>query len=219
MLGIIEYVFRIRDKLEKYGEWLENFNKNVFNGFNAVYNALTLTLELLNYYYNVWTSYDVSRLSPDEIDRLRKENAERVIEITRWAFVHTMSIIEFSIKNSLEFINPSILRSIRTRKSKGRKHKRVHIHLRDIIKELKRRRCIGDDVYNNWLVLIEIRNLVVHNNTIADSDKVLYIGGMNIQLVKNQMLKGELNFFVKLIDHAIESYKQTMEKLPNCRST
>lgn len=79
---------------------------------NAIFNTLTLTLELLNYYYNVWASYDTSKLSPEEIEGKRRENAERVIEITKWAFVHAMSIIEFSIKNAVKIIDTSMLKSI-----------------------------------------------------------------------------------------------------------
>ncbi|RLE53679.1 MAG: hypothetical protein DRJ26_03070 [Candidatus Methanomethylicota archaeon] len=95
LLDVIEYIHRIRGKLEK-------FNKNIYNGFNAIFNALTLTREFLNYYYSRWASYDVSKLSLDEVERLRKEDAERVIEITKRAFLHAMSIIEFSVKGAVE---------------------------------------------------------------------------------------------------------------------
>ena len=218
MIEIIEQVSQIREKLKRYGNWLESFNTGIYNGFNAVFNGLTLTLELLDYYYNAWTSYDVSMLSPEEIESRRRENAERVIEITKWAFVHAMSIIEFSLKDAVGVIDPSIMKDIETRKSKGRKRKRVFIYLRDIVEELKNRNCMSDEVYGNWITLITIRNLVVHNNAIADSNKVLRIGDMEIYLKKGQMLKGKLDFFVKLMNHAVDSYKQTLEALLTCSS-
>ena len=218
MINIIKQVSQIREKLERYGTWLEGFNIGICNGFNAVFNGLTLTLELLDYYYNVWASYDASRLSRKEIESRRRENAERVIEITKWAFVHAMSIIEFSLKDAVRVIDPSIMKSIETRKSKSRKRKRVFIYLRDIVEELKSKKCMSDEVHGNWVALITIRNLVVHNNAIADSNKVLRIGDMEIHLRKGRMLKGKLDFFVKLMDYAVEGYKQTLEALLTCSS-
>jgi len=218
LIDIIKQVSQIREKLERYGTWLEGFNIGFCNGFNAVFNGLTLTLELLDYYYNVWASYDVSRLSREEIESRRRENAERVIEITKWAFIDAMSIIEFSLKDAVRIVDPSILKSIEARKSRGCRRKRVFIYLRDIVEELKNRNCMSDEVYGNWITLITIRNLVVHNNAIADSNKVLRIGDMEIYLKKGQMLKGKLDFFVKLMNHAVDSYKQTLEALLTCSS-
>ena len=61
MLDVIEHIHRIRGRLE-------SFNKNIYNGFNAIFNALTLTLEFLDYYYSRWASYDVSKLPLDEVE-------------------------------------------------------------------------------------------------------------------------------------------------------
>lgn len=85
------------------------------------------------------------------------------------------------------------------------------------MKELKERECISGEVYSNWVTLIGIRNLVVHNNAIADEDKVLRVGDIETRLKEGQMLKGELGFFVKLIDYAIESYRHMLEALPSCK--
>ena len=76
LLDVIEYIHRIRGKLERYGDWLDRFNKNIFNGFNAIFNILTLVLELLDCYYAKWVSYDVGKLSSNEIERIRRECCE-----------------------------------------------------------------------------------------------------------------------------------------------
>lgn len=132
--------------------------------------------------------------------------------------MHAVSIIEFSVKDAVRTIDPSILESIEARKSGSRKRKRVFIYLRDIVEELKNRKCLSDEVYGNWIALIAIRNLVVHNNAIADSNKVLCIGDMEIYLRKGRMLRGKLDFFVELMDYAVDSYKQTLEALLTCSS-
>ncbi|RLE53678.1 MAG: hypothetical protein DRJ26_03065 [Candidatus Methanomethylicota archaeon] len=90
------------------------------------------------------------------------------------------------------------------------------IYLKDIVEKLKRRGCISDKVYSNWARLIRIRNLVVHNNTVADRDEVLHIGDMEICLREGQALRGGLDYFVKLVDYAVDSYRYTLEALPTC---
>lgn len=215
MKEVVDYIDQIRTKLSEYGDWLDKFNNKLFNGFNAIFNGVTLTLELLNFYYEIWGSCRASGSSPEEVENLRRENAERVIMITKWAFVHAMSIIEFSIKNAVKIINPSILKSIEKRKSSG--GKRVFIYLRDIVEELKKKGCICEKVYRGWDAVINIRNLVVHNNAIADRNKVLHVGDLEIELKEGEMVKRELDFFVMLIDHAVENYKRTLEALQYCK--
>ena len=73
-------------------------------------------------------------------------------------------------------------------------------------------------MYNNWDVLIVVRNLVVHSNAVADRDEVLRIGDMEIHFRKGQMLRGKLDFFVKLIDYAVEGYRYMLEALSTCTS-
>lgn len=82
---------------------------------------------------------------------------------------------------------------------------------------MKRSCCISDEVYSSWNGLIRIRNLVVHNNAIADQNELLRIGDMEICLRERQMLREKLNFFVKLIDYAVDSYRYTLEALPTCK--
>ena len=153
---------------------------------------------------------------PGESERVRRENAEKVIEITKWAFVHAMSIIEISVKDAVRSIDPNILKSIETRKSGSRK--RVFIYLRDVVKELENRESLSNVMYDNWVTLIIIRNLVVHNNAIADSDMVLHIDSVEIRLRAGQMIRGKLDFFIKLIDYAVESYRRTLEALLSSKS-
>jgi len=117
LVNLINHVKEVRRKLEEYGDWLHNFDSRLHNGFNSIYNALTLTLELLDHYLSWWCSeFVISMLSTGRVEDLEGEKAERIIEVTKWAFIHSMSIIEFSVKDALKRVNPDILSSIISKK-------------------------------------------------------------------------------------------------------
>lgn len=87
------------------------------------------------------------------------------------------------------------------------------------MEELKDRGCITDEACKAWEALIEVRNSIVHNNAIADEDKTYRIGDAEIRFEKGRMLKGPLNFFIKLIEYAVENYKVTLKVLRTCHPT
>ncbi len=213
MRRIIDHVYSLRLQLEKYGDWLEQYNSSIPNAFNMIFNDLTLTLELLDYYYRVWSSLDVSAFSAEDVERRRKENWKRVMQITKWAFIDALSSLEFSLKKMLETINPKVLSVIKERR------RNKPIYLRSIIKELHREGYVNDEAYNGWITLIEIRNCVVHNNAIPESNRTLYLNGLKIVFTRGQMLTAKLDFFIKLIDYAIKNYKRLVEALIEDRSS
>jgi len=201
---LINYVLKVRKKAETHGKWLDSINCNVFNGFNAIFNALTLTAELLSYYNHVWSLSIIYPLPPEEIQRKRQENAKRTIEITKWAFVHTMSIIEYSLKTLFGQISS---------KCPEIENETEYLYLRKIIEKLKDAGYVDDKDWNSWRGLIDVRNVVVHRNAIPDKNCKHNICGIPVSFTKGQMLRGPLDFFVKLIECAIELYKRTLENL------
>ena len=207
MKKVIDYIHSLRLKLEEYGDWLERYNRNLPNAFNMIFNDLTLTLELLDYYYRLWSSLNISAFSAKDVERMRKENWKRVMQITKWAFIDTLSSLEFSLKKMLETINPKVLSVIKERR------RNKPIYFRSIIKELHREGYVNDKAYNGWITLIEIRNCVVHNNAIPESNRTLYLDDLKIVFTRGQMLTAKLDFFVKLIDYAIKNYKRLVEAL------
>lgn len=58
-----------------------------------------------------------------------------------------------------------------------------------------------------------MRNLVVHNNAIADKDEAYTIGDLNVTLIRGKMTRGKLDFFVNLVEHSIESYNTWINNL------
>ena len=219
MEELISLLKRIREKLEKYGEWLETAGLEMPNSFNMIFNATTLILEVLHYYYQIW---GIPRTLPsDEIERLKKENAERVIEITKWAFVHTLSIIEYSTKEIIKKMSDEKLSSYPAiRKVKDKLQAGKKVYLSTIIKEFKEGQLISDEEYDVWRGLIETRNIIVHNNAIAEETKSFKMfNEFRISFVKGKMLKDKLDFFIKLLDVAIDQHHQWIRSVINLRFT
>ena len=69
-----------------------------------IFNKTTLTLELLTYYNQFWNQTFVG--TPEAIERAKKENGERCIELTKAFFVGAISSIEFCTKESIK-LHPS----------------------------------------------------------------------------------------------------------------
>lgn len=118
-----------------------------------------------------------------------------------------MSIIEYSLKTVVEQI---------LSKCPEIENETEYLYLRKIIKALKDAGHVGDKDWNSWKGLIDVRNVVVHRNAIPDKDDEHKICGISVPFIKGKRLKGSLDFFVKLIECAIELYKRILENLHAC---
>ena len=172
-----------------------------------IFNDLTLTLELLEYYYDRWKIPPSPSLSVEEVERKRKENAERVIEITKWAFIHALSCMEFTAKETLKLLCYDPFKDLREKLLRGKDY----VYLGTIIGRSRSIGLIDEECYETWEVLRNIRNIVVHNNAKADVDAEYRIDGMRVVFIKGETLKGKLDFFIRLIEVAIERYRQWLQ--------
>jgi hypothetical protein len=165
MMEILKLIAKIREESRRYGDWLARIRPSLPNAFNMVFNHTTITLELLNYYYRIW-----SRAPPgvgeEEIERMKKENAERVLEVTKWAFVFSLSSMEHVLKELLkadgQVTSTQQLQRLRRILLAGRR-----VYLSGIVGSCREAGMIDDNQHEVWRCLIEVRNAVVHNNAIA----------------------------------------------------
>jgi len=202
----------IREKSKDYGDWLTGIDPRYPDSFAMIFNDTTLTLEILDYYYGIWKR---KRLLPtDMIKRLRKENAERILGITKWSFISALSIIEYSAKEMLKMANTSSFEYLRTKLQSGKR-----VYLSEIIERSKKITLIDEQQYGIWRALIEVRNAVVHNNAIADIDGGYEIDDIEINFVKGKMVRGKLNLFIKLLGITTDQYYKWLRALLQARNS
>lgn len=196
---LLDYSKQIYTNIKEYDIWLEQYYPN-HNAFKMIRNFLLLTWELLYFYNNEWIYKNTKYLRADEI--------ERIITITRWAFVSTFSIIEYVTKIIIKNTNHEYFDNINMRLKKGKR-----VSYRNILKTSKKVGLINDGEYMAWDVLTELRNSFVHNNAIMDKDGSYEINGLIIVLKKDEGLMGELSFCLKLIDIITKLHRIFLHKI------
>jgi hypothetical protein len=167
-------------------------------GFNMVNQHAIIALETLSYYHGVWSK--VSAGSVADPWRARQENAERVNIITKAMFILSMSAFEFTAKETI--------------KSRPRNLplKQGRVYLRNIIGASIRAGLIDPADEQPWEGVIELRNILVHNNGIADKTATYQLlGGPSIALMAGGMAQGNLKFFPKLLLWTIEAFARWSE--------
>lgn len=207
MKRLINEVWNLRQKCAQYQNNVNSILQNPLPSdlrsgcFGMIYNTTTLTLELLSHYYEQWKKPHIV-ISEEDLRRSRDENAQRCIEITKMQFISFISSIEYCIKETMSLYPKHHLAKWC---SKQQQRKR-RIYLGGIITESKRIGLIDKKEYESWDCILKVRNAVVHNNGIADHDKTYQINGATVSFFKGKMLRGKLDFFVRLTDKAIDLY-------------
>lgn len=217
MKELIDQIIRIRGKCEQYGKELEKelASKAVPNDpryacFAMIFNRSTLNWELLSYYYRVWRQSHKFN-SKSELERLRKENGERCMELTKSLFVDSMSSIEYCAKESIKLYSTSSITNEINKISLTRP--RHTYYLSDVIRESMKCELISQQEKEKWDRIIILRNLVVHNNGIADKDDIYVIDGLTVTLKKGTMIQGKLDVFTNLVESSVESYNLWVKNL------
>jgi hypothetical protein len=165
------------------------------NALNMVNQYAVMAMELTSFYFEVW-----SKLRPDQLldpEATKRENGERIVGLTKSAFIMSVSSLEFAAKSAI------VARPSRLPAPTGR------VYLRKIIKDSDRAGLIAHAEDSPWEGIIEVRNVLVHNNGIADRDASFTIpGGPTIQLKSGKMTQGNLRFFPELTLWAVDSYSR-----------
>ena len=211
MKMLINEVENLREKCSRYGDEANSMLKGSLLGtgsgcFGMIFNHATLTLELLDHYYRIWRKPTIiTTRDIEDLERSKKENAERCILITKWLFIDSISSIEFSMKESIKLCPNTLF------KKKGKR-----VYLSSIVKKSKSIHLMGNDSIKAWNLILRVRNLVVHNNAIADQNGQYQIKDITISLIEGKMMKGKLDFFVKLTDMAVDEYYSWLKAFEQC---
>jgi hypothetical protein len=143
---------------------------------------------------------------------MRDENSQRVNEVTKWLFISALSSVEYAAKEMLKATNGESFQKLRETLQRGKR-----VHLSTIIDRSKQVALIDEEEYKTWQVLMSIRNTVIHNNAIADIDAEYNLGDMEVNFTKGKMLRGKLDFFIKLLGIAIDQYYKWLRAIHDLR--
>lgn len=167
-------------------------------GLNMANMHAVIALELLVHYAEIWARLDPAHF-PD-VDETRRENAQRVLEVTKSAFVLSLSAFEFCAKQALA-VSPGRLPPMNGR-----------VYLRRVVRESVVARIIPNEDDHPWEGLIELRNTVVHNNGIAEKTSTYTIpGAAAICFVAGRMTQGNLKFFAEAQLWAVKAFGRWCE--------
>jgi predicted nucleic acid-binding protein len=197
MREVIELVDRIRVRSAQSHEELARthgirLEDPPLGAFGIVHNTAVMTLELLDFYHRTWSSIPPSSV-PDP-EATRQENAERVMLVTKSAFIMCLSGFEFSAKQAL------------TRYPGRLQLPAGRIYLRAIMRASAKKGLITADTDNLWTGAIAVRNCLVHNNGIADEDAEYKFPDVTVRLESGKMPQGTLKFFPSLTNWTVTAF-------------
>ena len=186
-------------KVKGYAEFVDNEIADRENDFRSmcfwnIYNRAVMTKEGVTFYTKAWENMDVP------ID-LGPEITERIVTVTRDMFVDTVSSIE---KASKDCVNAYKLSGLKERSMVGKSY----LYLRTIISSSVDMGYTTESQGQEWDDILLMRNLVTHNNSVADRSKVFEVEGLKISMRPNRMMKGPSNTFVVLTDRVTELFKE-----------
>ena len=176
----------------------------------GIHNRLIVTQEVLGFYNSAWNSERISDWAWKD-DSLNNEFMDRLLTVTKNLYVDIMSIVENGAKGLWSrHPDPSLMEQAKL----GRRF----LYLRDIMNVSMQNGLISGAAFREWEDLLNVRNLVVHNNSIADRSYRMTVGDIRISMRPDRMMKGPLKTFVVLSENALTLYYHWAHSLLQFRS-
>lgn len=173
--------------------------------FGMIHNHLLLGHEIFSFYDRQWSNPKLAaRIKESEIERTKRENWDRVNEVQKMLFIASMSSFEH-IAKEYHNSNPEKLGSIEKRYGR--------IYLRDIIGKSHAIGIINHENYELWEGLLNLRNILVHNNAISDITLKLKYQNAELILNEGQMMRANLKLFPNLMDWVVEAIEDWIYRI------
>lgn len=163
--------------------------------FWNIYNRVKISEEIMSFYEMRWGSD--SFLDLDSVQRA--ELVERVMVVTKDLFVDVVSAVEKATKDCVGIYKRSGIKEDALKKSS-------HLYLRNIMEICMNREYIDRYTFNKWDNVLVIRNLIAHNNSIADRNKRYEMDGIIISMRAGRMMKGPLDTFIILTHRVVNLF-------------
>ena len=202
-----QFVIRVNVLQERLHADLKVLIEDDTRFFGLGQREAVLAHELLTFCLPHWSSALSTYPTPATIERTRGEVYDRIRSILTQQFISTMSLIEFSAKESLKTASSSSLAAAIAR-AKGR------VSLRLIVEKSRELNLISGTDLDTWLAVIVIRNMLVHNNGIATTSATYKIAGLAVVLVPGEMTEIDTFLFLpKITAEAVIKYHEWLRIL------
>ena len=172
-------------------------NVNTPEFFTKSFNDITITLEILDFYFSTWAKLGLKKISTES------EKTQRIILIQKMSFIEILSALEFDSKKIVHN-NQAIFGSFSGR-----------IYLGGIMKRSFNKGLIDGKKLNQWNGVIKLRNTLVHNNGISEESKIYKYPDISITLTKNKMTKGDLKMFGLLVKWILDNSRDWIFSIKN----
>lgn len=195
------YYYEMLPKLKGYGEDVKNcrlISEDV-DAFAMIFNNVTRVAEILLYYQQALDHPPVG-LSEARMHDMRWEYADRMKATTKSSFVDAVSSIEFAAKRQLRISSNTAFSELK----KELESAVPRVYLSNIIKTSEKILDIAD--YEKWQPILYVRNCVVHNHGLGNSDEHYLVEDVPIIFEKEKPLTGNMVFFPRLTEIAAGLY-------------
>lgn len=205
---IVDLSFQLREQCitsvrNLAGQFDESEDAPPISAFNMVHNEATITIELLHYYNSVWRI--AQKISAEERDRAKEENAQRVMMVTARTFISSLSDIEYVTKLALK--GHANLLSI----DWGQR-----VYLGKVLEKSNAARWIDDDMARNMKDLLFVRNCLVHNNGVSDEDrKLFHPADKPLEAKIGQVIQSDLKLLLEYTCYACYVFESWSESFLN----
>ena len=170
--------------------------------FWNIHNRVKLTEEIMVMYERMWNSGSFPKVD----GAVSAELTERIVMVTKDMFIDVVSSVEKAMKDSLKFHTASGLREAALRRSS-------HLYMRNILLSATESGLIDQREFDQWDLIMIIRNLAAHNNSIADRQGKFTVGGIEISMRPGRMMKGPINTYLILTEQLVGLFYEWLSML------
>ena len=170
--------------------------------FWNIHNRVMLTEELMYLSGRLWEPPQFRDLDSEE----SSEITERIVMVTKDMFIDVVSSVEKTMKDSLKFHTQSGLKEVALRNTS-------HLYMRNILVGAVEKGLMDKKTFEEWDLIMTIRNLAAHNNSIADRQGRFEIGGIELSMRPGRMMKGPLNTYVVLTERLVSLFYDWLSML------
>ena len=196
-------VAKLVDKAEEYrNNHQANPDSAEFRVFILIWKDLKIMDESLSRHYCTLEG------DPNAIGRV--EVYERVMGIQRVTFYSVISMVEISLKRyAIE--NPSQIGDT-AEKVKNSKS----VHLSKMLRKCEKEGALSEQGLEEWLLLIDLRNVLVHGGGKADEripDGEYYFNGEILKIKQGKMIQGGPAVIAGMIDKLLDKLRELISEL------